>query len=850
MPFCLVQWSRHHAEEFACVSNDLRLYEVRTPTDIRVAKINFDLQQIRCIAWCPEPASARLITVGLATGKAALVNFSGEGAVVKEFLPKHNRPCNALAWSPVEPELIAVGLNKLRNDHCTLVWDVRHSPTNPGKKSRGSPVAVSTPLHALGHSESAASLAWAPHQPQTLIIGTGFKWMRIFDLRDANNPIPVVAHAKNVFGACFNPRNEHSLATYSDDGTIKVWDTRMLTKRASQDSALWFATGTKVTQIGWCPSRPGVLASISEGSPILQLWDTNSGERVEPSDDTQPMTIKPCQVHENTDGEPIVSFDWHSTVENRILLATASGEFHDVTVRRPMAVTWSAQGSIAFSCERCLYISPSAGAVMDEPVQDIAEDMRRRAQAGYAMDLALNIKAIDSGMAAANDLRALWLWMLDLSERWNRKEPGVDRPLQAKDWSGIAQVIMLEPNQSTRSPHPGVPGVFSLQAPWRHHALSLLDASFENAEATEQRLKELQDGGRHSEAAMQALFHVGLERAVTALTSGGAEMAMAALGLAGYGRNEHLVWQTVCGQVPTTTADPYLGAIFTFLSCAAAGTEFSPIVNDTALKLPQKIAFACRFLTDTQFTTWVEEASQHAVREGDLNALVLTGLSPLGCELLQSYVDHTSDVQTAALLMTHVVPVVFENERATLWLETYRELLDMWQMWHHRARLDVTRARLSGTYKAQAQTFARCFYCKEPLCAALLPRATASQRPMGSMFGRGAQRSEGIRMMVCPNLNCNKELPKCSVCLLPLEFQGGTDSTIRGDNISNVHHSELSQGGAICPPATGFRMWLTWCQTCKHGGHTTHLLSWFRTHNICPVPGCDCQCGLLDTKVS
>lgn len=38
------------------------------------------------------------------------------------------------------------------------------------------------------------------------------------------------------------------------------------------------------------------------------------------------------------------------------------------------------------------------------------------------------------------------------------------------------------------------------------------------------------------------------------------------------------------------------------------------------------------------------------------------------------------------------------------------------------------------------------------------------------------------------------------------------------------------------------------CQTCRHGGHASHLMEWFfaegeRSRGVCPVADCDCRCA-------
>lgn len=43
-----------------------------------------------------------------------------------------------------------------------------------------------------------------------------------------------------------------------------------------------------------------------------------------------------------------------------------------------------------------------------------------------------------------------------------------------------------------------------------------------------------------------------------------------------------------------------------------------------------------------------------------------------------------------------------------------------------------------------------------------------------------------------------------------------------------------------------FSKWFSWCQTCRHGGHTAHLADWFKSHAECPVTSCTCKCFAMD----
>ena len=81
---------------------------------------------------------------------------------------------------------------------------------------------------------------------------------------------------------------------------------------------------------------------------------------------------------------------------------------------------------------------------------------------------------------------------------------------------------------------------------------------------------------------------------------------------------------------------------------------------------------------------------------------LLTLTSPLAhlpaCTL-QAYVDRTVDVQTAVLLLASANPRLLEAPHPRRWLDAYRELLNLWQLYHARCRLDIAIA--AGTEPLQ-----------------------------------------------------------------------------------------------------------------------------------------------------
>ena len=94
----------------------------------------------------------------------------------------------------------------------------------------GAVEAVDVPVCGFGQNEAVHALAWVPSQPDCLLSGTGFKWLRMYDLRAREATLSFLAHTRAVLGVELDPFVEHRLATFSEDahGEVKVWDLRSL----------------------------------------------------------------------------------------------------------------------------------------------------------------------------------------------------------------------------------------------------------------------------------------------------------------------------------------------------------------------------------------------------------------------------------------------------------------------------------------------------------------------------------------------------------------------------------------------------------------------------------------------
>ncbi|KAJ2232395.1 hypothetical protein GGH97_006041, partial [Coemansia sp. RSA 475] len=151
------------------------------------------------------------------------------------------------------------------------------------------------------------------------------------------------------------------------------------------------------------------------------------------------------------------------------------------------------------------------------------------------------------------------------------------------------------------------------------------------------------------------------------------------------------------------------------------------IANMSRLPLSYRLAVALRYLDDASMLQSVVSAGRRAVRNGDLDGLLVTGVSGGGRLVMQAYVDATADVQTAALVsIFDPANDAVSAETAEKWIYAYRHLLNMWRMFttrclfdiaHGNSREDKGLARVSDIAQKIAVHPAdlRCTYCHQSL---------------------------------------------------------------------------------------------------------------------------------------
>jgi len=406
----------------------------------------------------------------------------------------------------------------------------------------------------------------------------------------------------------------------------------------------------------------------------------------------------------------------------------------------------------------------------------------------------------------------------------------------------------------------------------------------------EEAIQSLERVGEFEKAAGWAIFHLSsLERAIKALNSSNYEnhklVATALAGFTNNNNNSNNVWKELCKSLSFDLVDPYLRSIFRLLSNPTGNEKdsWNVILNESGLSLSDRVAIALRFLNDNDLNNYLKDIASYSINNGNLEGLLLTGLTPLGIDLFEQYINKTGDIQTTCLVLSQVVPKVFTSSKVVEWVENYRLLLDRWQLFHIRVYFDIARRKITdsindelsnqmnnkltlknqnnnisnnslSTISVPSQIYVRCNFCNQSITHNLLnsnkangpnnapgnPNVLASAAPTAGGAAGATTPSAVVpkqyKPSACPN--CRKALPRCSLCMLLMGTPIDTLQNQRKGNHMTISEYEESQNS--------FNYWFTWCQSCFHGGHAIHMMEWFENHDECPVSNCTCKCNILE----
>lgn len=500
----------------------------------------------------------------------------------------------------------------------------------------------------------------------------------------------------------------------------------------------------------------------------------------------------------------------------------------------------------------------------DVMANDIACKIRQRALLGYGVnpeknvDVLVQVESIGASLA----LRSTWKWLalakksldkgtmviegVDLGytgvlSMWRGMEElqGQNRATLKQQVTELTFVNAVRAIVSSKGKKSSGISIFSLSDFKLQRKLCLIVSGWYLTENEfDEKLNDLVRNGEVEKAAGWAVFHGNVSRAVEILALSKKErLQLMSTAVAGYlaykDASVNLPWNDQCRKLSLELENPYLRAIFAFI----ADRNWWDVLDENALPLRERIGIAVRFLSDKDLNVYLKRLTETVVTRGELEGLILTGLTPRGIDLLQSYVDRTSDVQTAALMAQFAVPRYFKDERVDHWIDCYRDLLNLWALFKIRAQFDVARTKLSKTSNnittlkaAPRQVYLQCLRCNKNMSTPGAKNMKGNALMMIQQFNhrlnlKGPMQDFGV----CPH--CRSPLPRCAICLLTL-----------GTAIPNAAEPKV-EDGILDQLHQNFNNKFSFCLSCNHGYHAHHAEEWFSKHYVCPVPDCNCRCN-------
>ncbi|CAI5740775.1 unnamed protein product [Peronospora destructor] len=209
-------------------------------------------------------------------------------------LRAHTRPVSDVAWSPMEPSLLAT----CSADAKTLLWDMR-SAQRPVQTLNAFNTSV---IQVEWNRVDATSLATA-HDGE----------VRIWDLRAAAErtvaPVALItAHMQKIYGLDWHPQRMYELVTCSEDKTVKFWD--VTRPRVCQGT---LNTGAPVWRAQYTPFDNGLVTISQRMDNTIRLWTlSHDGGDNRRNVDGGDLDVSGANVAASVTAELVHSFVGHS----------------------------------------------------------------------------------------------------------------------------------------------------------------------------------------------------------------------------------------------------------------------------------------------------------------------------------------------------------------------------------------------------------------------------------------------------------------------------------------------------------------------------------------------------------
>ncbi|EXJ92528.1 hypothetical protein A1O3_01080 [Capronia epimyces CBS 606.96] len=440
----------------------------------------------------------------------------------------------------------------------------------------------------------------------------------------------------------------------------------------------------------------------------------------------------------------------------------------------------------------------------DVPLADILTLMstqRLRCEAGYLMDPSKN-KAIVSD---SHWLQSFWAWVeraTKISRNGNMTQDNLDlsyigvcglwtESIYTKNRTlgpvsaNVAETIESLVRRLNIPRVKGSPTQYTANRQICLHSAGLA-WSYDELEII---VKRLVAQNQHTKAAALAIIAMERKLAYKALRSKNASQSlkMLAMAIAGAPKRKHSDevdtttgddsdaqddWADTIASLAEDLTDPYARAILAYVKTG----DWANVVGEGSLPLKYRVGIALRHFDDSTLTRYISQATKHALEEGDIEGVVLTGTATRQAfDLMTGYLRRFGDLQTAVLALAPSIPRYIDDENVVrkfdAWKDAYKNMMNGWNLKFDRVRFDIAcqKAAVDGNGRrliapAKQQVRLVCGFCAQGIANTAGANGESVSGPKVVETAQHPLTKEKAAAIgtVCPN--CGRHLPRCGVC--------------------------------------------------------------------------------------
>lgn len=131
----------------------------------------------------------------------------------------------------------------------------------------------------------------------------------------------------------------------------------------------------------------------------------------------------------------------------------------------------------------------------------------------------------------------------------------------------------------------------------------------------------------------------------------------------------------LCSWMADMTDDAYLKGLLTYFITG----DWNSVVVMEELSLTDRVGVALKYLTDNKLSQFLKMCTHEAIAYGNIEGLLLTGLTNRAMDIFEHYIAKFGDLQSAVLILSRACPLYIQDARWSFWKDIYLNQMQVWR---------------------------------------------------------------------------------------------------------------------------------------------------------------------------